>query len=172
MEMRQEALLREFRHRLCTTGHRRGFGLPRAGNRSLQQSERCAVTSHQLQEPAWGKTRRVSTEERRPERCTRILRGHIAGTLPLPPLECEGIMNTPRRSHFTLAFLLPVARIRLWASGIGDVMRAGLTVLLVCVVLAPAARAFEWCPNALGPDAWCPDGWACCPYPYGPGYWC
>ncbi len=55
---------------------------------------------------------------------------------------------------------------------IAGLLRNSLAVLFVCVVLAPTARAFEWCPNALGPDAWCPDGWACCPYPYGPGYWC
>ena len=62
--------------------------------------------------------------------------------------------------------------IRFWAGTIGNLLRSGLAVLLVCVVLAPAAHAFEWCPNDLGPDEWCPDGWACCPYPLGPGYWC
>jgi hypothetical protein len=65
-----------------------------------------------------------------------------------------------------------LSAIRLWAGTIGGVLRSGLAALLVCAVLTPAARAFEWCPNALGPDAYCPDGWACCPYPYGPGYWC
>ena len=65
---------------------------------------------------------------------------------------------------------LPVSRH--WAGTVGRLLRSGLAVLLVCAVLTPAAHAFEWCPNALGPDAWCPDGWACCPYPYGPGYWC
>jgi hypothetical protein len=60
-----------------------------------------------------------------------------------------------------------------WAGTIGGVLRSGLATLLVCAVLTPAARAFEWCPNALGPAGGsCPDGWACCPYPYGPGYWC
>ena len=62
--------------------------------------------------------------------------------------------------------------IRHWAGTIGRLLRNGLAVILVCAVLAPAARAFEWCPNDYGPDAYCPDGWACCPYPYGPGYWC
>ncbi len=62
--------------------------------------------------------------------------------------------------------------IRLWVGTIAGLLRSSLAVLFVCVVLAPAARAFEWCPNDLGPDAYCLDGWACCPYPYGPGYWC
>ena len=61
---------------------------------------------------------------------------------------------------------------RHWAGTVGRLLRSGLAVLIVCAVLAPAARAFEWCPNALGPDAYCLDGYACCPYPYGPGYWC
>jgi len=58
------------------------------------------------------------------------------------------------------------------AGTLGRLLRSGLAVVLVCAVLAPAARAFEVCPNAHGPDAYCPDGWACCLYPYGPGYWC
>jgi hypothetical protein len=61
---------------------------------------------------------------------------------------------------------------RHWAGTVGRLLRSGLAVLLVCAVLAPTARAFEVCPNAYGPDAYCPDGWACCLYPYGPGYWC
>ena len=82
-------------------------------------------------------------------------------------------MNAPRSSHFNRAFRLPVAPIRLWSGMFGDVLRGGLVVLVVCVTLASAARAFEWCPNAEGPaGGWCADGYACCPYPYGPGYWC
>jgi hypothetical protein len=65
---------------------------------------------------------------------------------------------------------LPATRHR--AGTIGRLLRSGLAVLFVCAALAPAAQAFEVCPNAYGPDAWCPDGWACCLYPYGPGYWC
>ncbi len=95
-----------------------------------------------------------------------------AGCPPGLSQECEGIMNAPRPSHVTRAFLQALVRIRLWSGTFGGVLRSGLAVLLVCAALAPAARAFEWCPNDYGPDAYCLDGYACCPYPYGPGYWC
>ena len=100
-------------------------------------------------------------------RCAGVYR---ADAPPVLPPGRWGIMNAARGSQgvreafrglFALAFLLT-----------GGVLRSGLAVLLVCAVLTPAARAFEWCPNDLGPDAYCLDGWACCPYPYGPGYWC
>jgi hypothetical protein len=79
----------------------------------------------------------------------------------------------PVRISDTSASGTAMSAIRLWAGTIGGVLRSGLATLLVCAVLTPAARAFEWCPNALGPAGGsCPDGWACCPYPYGPGYWC
>jgi hypothetical protein len=78
----------------------------------------------------------------------------------------------PARSTDTSASGAAPPAIRHWAGTVGRVLRSGLAVLLVCAVLTPAARAFEWCPNAYGPNAWCPDGEACCPYPYGAGYWC
>lgn len=76
----------------------------------------------------------------------------------------------PRRLRLTDASGRGAARsaTRPWIGVVRSLVRSALAVLFVCAVLAPAARAFEWCPDG----SWCPDGEACCPYPYGPGYWC